>query len=617
MPIALGKLAALFSLGSEEPRNQFKSSVFKNADPSNLGRSLLEGNKDHLLSQATVETMKQEHQVESLNYCISDLQQQTYAQRLELQDAQHGKIESRRAQVRLQEELSMKEKVLWNTQIRSMHENGRNEKSSRTTSWQSPVQNFKRKSWDNSAAYFSVARNARTDEFYEWLRRSSRCGIKLPWEIVLRFQSACNDSKLSFHAEPRQSRASWHMEYIRITGTLFLVLNFLRLIHPEIILKEFTLAHHKENEDQFHKLQGQRLFSQEMTNKIGAQFQCRHLQEGRRLRVLNIRLIFRKNYVVRQQRQQISELQFDTFPGPQSFWVWKIRFKNQVIICSDFPSEAMLWLKEVEMVDSLEELKSSRSVSRKNFPNFEMLDAKIASALNKIIQNSQFKKKVSLEEQKAQKENRFLRGRQIAFRIYDFLRVTDAHDAVLDYAELFSVTLHNDNIQEFDTRWDEVLLSMTEIRSDEILESLFKLRIRESDRLKNLVELYDMETHQKTSVLNYQKLKTMVKRYIDEKLRFRNFDARIVGKNQNTLPPHLPSQPFHEVEVCRRREVSEVKVTMGPLFDNRVDIIWRVPARERLVNIGILPSANFMKQERVVSQETRVCFLNTTLMNNQ
>ena len=68
--------------------------------------------------------------------------------------------------------------------------------------------------------------------------------------------------------------------------------------------------------------------------------------------------------------------------------IWKIRFKNQVTICSDFPSGAMLWIKDVEMVDSLEELKSSRSVSGKNFPNFEMLDAKIASALNKIIQNS-------------------------------------------------------------------------------------------------------------------------------------------------------------------------------------------------------------------------------------
>ena len=67
----------------------------------------------------------------------------------------------------------------------------------------------------------------------------------------------------------------------------------------------------------------------------------------------------------------------------------------------------MMWIKEVEMVDSLDELESSRSVCGKDFPNFEMLDAKIASALNKIIQNSHFKKKVTLEEQKAQKRTSF------------------------------------------------------------------------------------------------------------------------------------------------------------------------------------------------------------------
>ena len=55
------------------------------------------------------------------------------------------------------------------------------------------------------------------------------------------------------------------------------------------------------------------------------------------------------------------------------------------------------------MVDSLDELKSSRSVCGKDFPNFEMLDAKIASALNKIIQNSLFKKRVSVP-----KEDQFL-----------------------------------------------------------------------------------------------------------------------------------------------------------------------------------------------------------------
>ena len=49
----------------------------------------------------------------------------------------------------------------------------------------------------------------------------------------------------------------------------------------------------------------------------------------------------------------------------------------------------------MEMADSLDELKSSRSVYGKNFPNFEMLGAKIAAVLNKFIQNSQFKKRRS------------------------------------------------------------------------------------------------------------------------------------------------------------------------------------------------------------------------------
>ena len=120
----------------------------------------------------------------------------------------------------------------------------------------------------------------------------------------------------------------------------------------------------------------------------------------------------------------------------------------------------MLWIKEVEMVDSVDEFKSSRSIEGKGFLNIVMLDARIVSALNKIIQNSYVKKKVSLEEQKAQKEYRFLRGKQIAYMIYDGFRVTGAHDTVLDYADLFSITLRNDDVQEFDTSWDEIFFCL-------------------------------------------------------------------------------------------------------------------------------------------------------------
>ena len=162
---------------------------------------------------------------------------------------------------------------------------------------------------------------------------------------------------------------------------------------------------------------------------------------------------------------------------------------------------------------------------------------------------------------------------------------------------------------------------MSKIPSDEILESLHKLRIRESAQLKIVLELYDLEIHQKISIPNYQKLKSMMKGSIDQKLRLRYFDVRhekiesgqwsrverecqtlkeekvsvigemkkgsvrkeivvvsvtrpkIARKNQNTMPPHLLSPPYHENELCRGREVSQAKVTMGPFFDNRVDII--------------------------------------------
>ena len=121
---------------------------------------------------------------------------------------------------------------------------------------------------------------------------------------------------------------------------------------------------------------------------------------------------YSKNYGADQQRLQISDLHFDKFPTPATFACWKIRFKTEVCACSQFPTEAMQWIKEVGWVDSVDELRSSSSTRGISMPIFEVLDARIASDLNKIIHNSHFKRKISLEEQKAQKEDRFLRGRQ-------------------------------------------------------------------------------------------------------------------------------------------------------------------------------------------------------------
>ena len=115
------------------------------------------------------------------------------------------------------------------------------------------------------------------------------------------------------------------------------------------------------------------------------------------------------------------------------------------------------------MVDSVDELRSSSSIRGISMQNFEVLDARIASALNKIIHNSHVKRRISLEEQKAQKQDPFLRGSQIAYLIYDQFRVTGTDDSVENYTDLFTIALRNDDIQELDSKCDGILLSMTKI----------------------------------------------------------------------------------------------------------------------------------------------------------
>ena len=196
--------------------------------------------------------------------------------------------------------------------------------------------------------------------------------------------------------------------------------------------------------------------------------------------------------------------------------------------CSDYPSDAVSWIKEVEMVDHFMER------------IFQVL--RCWTCFCSEQDHAEFPiREEGQSRGTAQKEDRFLRGRQVAYLIYEYSRITGANDSVENYADLFTVVLRNDDIQEFDSKREEILLSITQIPSDDILESLYKLRIRESDQLKTVLELYNMEIHQKKAGPDYRRLMTMVKRSIEQNLRMKNFEARngnyetsAVVKNQGT-----------------------------------------------------------------------------------
>ena len=90
-------------------------------------------------------------------------------------------------------------------------------------------------------------------------------------------------------------------------------------------------------------------------------------------------------------RYPISELHLGKFLDTLEFESWKVNFKTEVCANSVFPRITMYWIEEVEIAKSSDDLMTSRSITgRTDFPDNEMLDAKIVSALKKLLTHVHF-----------------------------------------------------------------------------------------------------------------------------------------------------------------------------------------------------------------------------------
>ena len=100
------------------------------------------------------------------------------------------------------------------------------------------------------------------------------------------------------------------------------------------------------------------------------QFRIRDASQDRQPEIHStlMREIFHRIMVQTNNDCRFQIFIFDKFTTPATFACWKIRFKTEVCTCSQFPMEATLWIKEVELVDSVDDLKSSCSIRgvRKN-----------------------------------------------------------------------------------------------------------------------------------------------------------------------------------------------------------------------------------------------------------
>ena len=186
--------------------------------------------------------MEQEHQAGSLNNCINELQQQASVQRLELEGASHGYVESRREQVRLEEELVMKEKALRDTQILSMHEMGEMKRAQELRVDEISLQKL-RENFETTKKLIS-----QLQEMQDQMNSVNVSGefqdVESNYSVIMSYVSSqlatIPSSRSMLSRDKRLPLDTWNTSGLQ--ENVFFVINFLRLIHPEIIIKEFPFA---------------------------------------------------------------------------------------------------------------------------------------------------------------------------------------------------------------------------------------------------------------------------------------------------------------------------------------------------------------------------------------
>ena len=101
---------------------------------------------------------------------------------------------------------------------------------------------------------------------------------------------------------------------------------------------------------------------------------------------------------------------------------------------------------------------------------------------------------------------------------YEHFKISDTDGTVLDISDIMKIELRSDNVQTFDTKWDDTIV-MQKQPDEELLDNLYTRQLETSDQIRQLVAMYIQDTVQTSAPKSYTKLKSMVTRRLEQKTR--------------------------------------------------------------------------------------------------
>ena len=167
-----------------------------------------------------------------------------------------------------------------------------------------------------------------------------------------------------------------------------------------------------------------------------------------------------------------------------------------------------MWWGEIERAQTFEELEDSGE--------FETLDAKAADSLSKLVHGDLARQLLIMETELFEKYEKMLKGRQIAWLINKHFKMSETEGAILEFEDILNVDLKNGNLKQFLHDLDMALLAMNELPSANQLESLFRRQLKKCEELRQELSWYDMEIAQGRTTKSYERLKSIVRAYLEE-----------------------------------------------------------------------------------------------------
>ena len=109
-----------------------------------------------------------------------------------------------------------------------------------------------------------------------------------------------------------------------------------------------------------------------------------------------------------------SEMHLQKFTDRTEFQSWIVNIRTEVCANAKVLALVLQWIKKIEATSSLKDLINPKSITGKDFSDCEELELMVAAELKRCNDKyPHFQKRIRVEEQRAQKDHRFLRGSQI------------------------------------------------------------------------------------------------------------------------------------------------------------------------------------------------------------